>query len=428
MVDQVDLVSHDSYRQLLAQKDVLRQRLQTTPKADEVDEQGAATTAGDLDVPDPTVPTEQAATPEQAVRPSEPAGPAGGLKPLTWTTEGAEGDADALFFIESDDRQKEAAPKPQSRVEGAPQVTFPRREPRLTFAAFTLSDIPDGDAQAGGARFITEVPTFLAKDALEAERDLAGDVAMFVAPQKNVEAQQALSGIDTIREDLASAVLRQVTETKTERAAARRRTKAFLKGAGVTDATAIAQWGEIRRQQAIQGISELIRAAYAKRKREMTYELVPVTRPVEPVLVDGAAKNAYNDTFVKGLQFVGWQKNVMPEARFDAGSTEWAIAHLLDRDPDIQWWLRIYVGGPAFIPTTNGNYFPDFIAIDTDGVYWVVEGKSDKNATDADVIQKRDAAENWARAVRDAEDYGDWHYVFATETSIKQAGSWVNAT
>ena len=32
MVDQVDLVAHDSYKQLPAQKDVLRQRMQTTPR------------------------------------------------------------------------------------------------------------------------------------------------------------------------------------------------------------------------------------------------------------------------------------------------------------------------------------------------------------------------------------------------------------
>ena len=51
MVDQVDLVAHDSYRQLLAQKDVLRERMQSTPKGDEVDEQGAATTAGGLASP-----------------------------------------------------------------------------------------------------------------------------------------------------------------------------------------------------------------------------------------------------------------------------------------------------------------------------------------------------------------------------------------
>lgn len=425
LVDQVDLVAHDSYKQLLAQKDVLRERMATTPSANEVDEQGAATTAGELTVPDPTTPTSEALVLEPETMTEDEEQPAPGLTAVTFRPANAEDEAeeDALFLIETEARQSEAAPKPQSRVAGAPQIVFPRREARLTFAAFTLADIPDGDALAAGARFITEVPTFLAKDALEAAR-VGDEVTISITPQKNVEAQQALTGIDTIREDLTAAILRQVEETRAERRGAQRLTKAFLKGAGVTQTTETAQWGENRRQQAIQGISGLIRAAYAKRKREMTYDLVPVTLPVEPVLVDGAAKHANNHAFAKNLQFIGWQRNVMPVATFDAGSTEWNIAHLLDRDQDIQWWLRIYSNGPAFIPTQDGNYFPDFIAVDTDGVYWVIEGKSDKNANDADVQLKREAAEHWARTVRDNDGFGEWHYVFATESHIKAAGSW----
>lgn len=425
MVDQVDLVAHDSYKQLLAQKDVLRERMQATPTATEVDEQGAATTAGDLPVPDPTVPTSDAPSVDPAVAADAIAEPEEGLVPVAFTTTAVDGaDQDALFFIETTQRQAEATPKPQSRVSGSPQIVFPRREPRLTFASFTLADIPNGDAQAAGARFIVEVPTFLAKDALEATRTEQG-VTITVTPQRNVEAQQLLTGIDTIREDLTAAILREVEETRAERNGARRLTKAFLTGAGVTDETGTAQWGENRRQQAIKGISDLIRAAYARRKRQMSYELVPVTLPIEPVLVDGTAKNAYNDGFVKHVHFVGWQRNVMPVASFDAGSTEWNLAHLLDRDADIQWWLRVYTFGPAFIPTTDGNYFPDFIALDASGVYWLIEGKSDKNANDADVLRKRDAAEHWARAVRDSDQFGEWHYMFATEGHIKQAGSWV---
>jgi type III restriction enzyme len=85
----------------------------------------------------------------------------------------------------------------------------------------------------------------------------------------------------------------------------------------------------------------------------------------------------------------------------------------------------VYTTGPAFIPTSqDGNYFPDFIALDTAGVYWLIEGKSNKNAGDADVLRKKEAAEHWARSVRDDGNYGDWHYVFATEAHVKHAGSW----
>ncbi len=124
MVDQVDLVAHDSYKQLLAQKDVLRQRMQTTPKADEVDEQGAATTAGALEVPDPTVPTREAMTVEPSVPSTEPTEPGTGLSPVTFTVDG-NGEEAALFFVESSDRKAEVTPRPPSRVEGAPPDHVP---------------------------------------------------------------------------------------------------------------------------------------------------------------------------------------------------------------------------------------------------------------------------------------------------------------
>ncbi|MEV8367966.1 DEAD/DEAH box helicase family protein [Microbacterium sp. NPDC064584] len=423
LIDQVDLVAHDSYQQLLAQKDILRERIESPPTETEVDEQGAATSAGDLPTLDPTLATDDPRQPGpsmSAVVPSKNVD----LSPVVRGTPGqAQDEPEVLFFLDADQRKAEPEPVVQGRTEGAPQIVFPRREARLTYSAFTLSDIPNGDAQAAGARFITEVPTFLAKDALEASRD-GDDIRITVTPQQNVEAQQTLTGIDTVREDLTAAILSLVVETREERNGARRLTGAFLRGAGVTEATETSHWGENRRHQAVQGITNLIQAAYGRRKREMTYDLVAVSLPVEPVLVDGAARNAYNDEFLKHAQFTGWQRNIMPVASFDAGSTEWKLAQLLDRDPEIEWWLRIYTNGPAFIPTAEGSYFPDFIAIDVSGVFWVIEGKADKNSHDADVLRKREAAERWARAVRDDGTFGDWHYVFANETAIRQAGSW----
>lgn len=428
-VDQIDLVAHDSYQQLLAQKDVLRERIETPPAQIEVDEHGAAT-AGVLD------PAEGAKSPTSAVGVESSGqqsisgdgetdrGAPGVPRPLIVIGEGDDAEA-ALFVIETEQRTSAPTPKPIYRCEGAPQIVFPRRESRMTYAAFSLSNIPDGDARAAGARFVTEVPTFLSLDALVAERT-NDDIVITVQPQENVEAQQALTGMDTIRQDLTAAISRQAAETASEKRAARRITDAFLKGAGVVHGNETAEWGENRRQQAISGMSALIRAAYSRRAREMTYDLVPVPLPIEPVVVESPL-DAHNDQFVKRVHFGGWQRNIMPTAEFDAGTTEWQIAHLLDRDPDIAWWLRLYTNGPAFIPTAqDGNYFPDFIAIDTAGVYWLIEGKADRSANDADVLRKRETAETWARQVRDdEEDYGDWHYMFATESAIRAAGSWV---
>ena len=419
-VDQVDLVAHDSYQQLLAQKDVLRQRIHN-PAPIDVDEQGATIEAGSLPVPDPNVSTgQQARVPNPGQ--SEQTGPddAGAIFTL-----GEDGD-DALFGVETGERTRQGAPEPKGRVDGAPQVRFPRREAQLTYGSFTLSDIADGDAEAAGTRFIQEVPTFLVRDALEARRS-GEDVSIRVAPQQHAEAQQTLTGIDTVRMELTQAVLNHpgVQKTQPEKNAARRLVKAFLRGAGASDTTETAEWGQIRRSQATYGIGDLIKQAYSTRRREMQYRLVPVTLPVEPVLVAPDARDAYNDPFVKHMPFTGWQHCIMPIAAFDAGSTEWALAHLLDRDPAIVWWLRLYTNGPAFVPTKDGHYFPDFIALDTGGTHWLIEGKATKNAGDDDVRVKRLAAEHWARSVRDDGQHGTWRYLFATEAHIKQAaGSW----
>jgi type III restriction enzyme len=426
-VDQVDLVAHDSYSQLLAQKDVLRQRVQLPTTAVEVDEHGAATTA-EVDV-------------SVAVGAGDSDSPVGtAVRPLPGQTSlfdglgeeydayRSEDDAPAptLTFRETEGRLAVAAPEPKGRVEGAPQVVFPRRESRLSYAAFSLSDIPDGDAQAAGARFIKEVPTFIYRDALEATRS-GDDVTITRVPLANEEAQQTLAALDIVRLDLIAAVMQQpeVPQERASKNAAERLVRAFLKGAGVSSDAASAEWGQKRQQQAVEGMRELIRTAIGGRKKEARYELVPVALPIEPVLVPSDARNAYNDDFVKYQPFVGWNKSIMPVASFDAGSTEWALAHLLDRDDEITWWLRLYVGEQAYIPTTDGNYFPDFIAIDRDGTFWLIEGKSDKNANDADVVRKKASAENWARSVRDDGRFGTWRFLFATESHIRQAaGSW----
>lgn len=426
MVDQVDLVAHDSYQALLAQKDVLRRRLQIPAAQTEVDAQGAAT------------PTDPAETPFSDSRPEADSTDVvnavandpnqGDL--FTMVTEPEEDTAEAtpvLLLQEAEERKTVPGPEPRTRVEGAPSIVFPRQEARLITAQFSLSDVHDGDAEAAGARFIREVPTFIFRDALDARRR-NGEIAIVVDPQKSEEARQEVASLDTVREELTQAIMRQpeVAAERREKTAARRLVSAFLRGAGVTSTErAAAEWGQHRRQQAVEGIRQLIRTAIGSRKQERTYVLTPVSLPLEPVLVDPNAPQAYEDAYRKNVHFQGWKKNIMPTASFDAKSTEWALAQLLDRDEGIKWWLRIYTNGQAFIHTDTGRYFPDFIAIDEDGDYWIIEGKSDADASDAAVLAKKAAANRWARFIRDGEEFGVWRYIFATESHIKHAaGSW----
>lgn len=435
-VDQVDLVAHDSYQQLLAQKDVLRQRIQLPSTAVEVDDQGFATTT-EVD-PNQPVPVEPLAGSSQ----HDQIGGSGGSSSLApapgqWTLFDWEEDDSAqgedyqpnpgLIFEETEQRVESQVPEPQYRVKDALQIIFPRREPRLVHSPFSLSDIPDGDAQKAGAAFVKEVPTFIFRDALEAKRK--GDqVEIISTPQGTSEAQQTLAGLDVVQAELTEAIMQQpeVPAERPSKNAAKRLVKAFMKGAGVTNDEETAQWGTKRRQQAVEGMRTMIRDKITSRPRQEKFEFVKIELPLEPVTVAADAVKAHNVVkFKKGLQYVGWEKNVMPVATFDAGTTEWELARLMDRDPNIKWWVRVYVGGQAFIPTPEGRYFPDFIALDVDGVHWLIEGKADDHAKDDSVLRKKKAAENWARAVRDDGDFGTWRYMFATESNIKNsAGSW----
>ncbi|MHA6510844.1 DEAD/DEAH box helicase [Tessaracoccus sp. Y1736] len=432
-VDQVDLVAHDSYKQLLDQKDVLRQRIQLPAFSVEVDTHGFATTA-EVDQRQPLDFMDGHRNSEWGgvVSGSDP-GSSLAAAPGQWALfdeEGTDGDdqhVPSMLFHETAERLETGIPRPQGRVKNAPQVVFPRRESLLAYAPFSLSDIPDGDAEKAGVAFVNEVPTFIFRDALEAERD--GDqVSITVAPQAHETAQQTLEGLDVVYDDLVAMIMQQpeVPQEKASKNAARRLVRAFLKGAGVVHTAHADQWGQKRREQAVEGMRRLIRDKIVNRKLQMKYHFVKVTLPLEPVVVPVEALPAHGPgKFKKHAAYVGWKRNLMPVAYFDAGSTEFELARLLDRDDALKWWLRVYVGGQAFIPTPEGAYFPDFIALDTEDTYWLVESKADDHARDDSVLRKKAAAETWSRAVRDEEDFGDWRYMFATESDIKQAaGSW----
>lgn len=433
-VDQIDLVAHDSYEQLLAQKDVLAKRVQPAVPPIAVDETGAA-----LD----EIPTPGDNKPEVTAGGAIVGGTAG---PFTGTVlEGLDGGTEAsddttgvldeeetpgpsLIARTVDDRLNEPEPENLFRVEGAPQIEFPRQELRLSPVQFSLSDVGNDAAERAGGHFSSEIPTFIVRDALEAKRGEDGSVEIRKARQENTEALQEVVPIDAVRGDLTNTILTQpeVPAERSSRGAADRLVKAFLKGAGADIDGATAEWGEVRRRQAVQAMRHVIREAIDDRRSESRRVLVKVVVPVEPITVDGNVKDADNDKFARRANFKGWSKSIMPVASFDARTTEWKLAHLLDRDSQIDWWLRLYTHDPVYIPTERGKYYPDFIALDTDGTYWVIEGKADSRTKDVDVEEKKEAAVKWARFVRDHGDYGTWRYLFASESDVARAGSWAN--
>lgn len=430
-VDQVDLVAHDSYKQLLAQKDVLRQRIALPAEQVPVDKHGATVepetdthSSTETDPPDENAADDSTDVAmnvnDRLAKLSEEAGDD--------DRRNTDCPGPLVLFDETDKRLETPAAAFENRTSGSPQIVFPLRRRELAVAPFTLSDIPDDDARQVGARFVNELPAFLFRDAIGADRT-GDDVNIVVQHLSATRAAQTVVPVDEVQVDLTKAIMEnldEVTKDIATKNAASRLVKAFLKGAGATTSKDRAEWGVQRRQHAVEGMRGLIRKALSERKTVASYKIDPVILPEEPVIVPGDVGDAVNDPYVRNRPFRGWSRSISPIARFDAKSTEWELAQLVDRDTDIAWWLRLDVLGPAYITTErDGRYFPDFIVIDSAGVQWLVETKSDKNAGDADVLRKRDAAEKWARAVTDHGKYGVWRYLLATEAHIKNAGgSW----
>lgn len=62
----------------------------------------------------------------------------------------------------------------------------------------------------------------------------------------------------------------------------------------------------------------------------------------------------------------------------------------MDVSPKVTWWLRLESLSGTYIQLDNGaRYYPDFIAVDKDGVQWLVEGKSNAEASNESVLAKK---------------------------------------
>lgn len=75
---------------------------------------------------------------------------------------------------------------------------------------------------------------------------------------------------------------------------------------------------------------------------------------------------------------------------------------------------------------SKDRYFPDFVARDSDGVYWIIEGKSERGRDDDQVQAKRKAAESLVRRLIAEDAYADqnWGYLIAYENDTARADSW----
>ena len=425
MIDQVDLVAHESYRELLKNREVLHQRLTPSTESENAGTGGR----GEEHEPGP-----EPIDPDAAAVGPPLQQPTIDFKAQTRIVGGDIQDGDFLIrgqdmgeALSQAERDIQAATQFLKKRPEAPTIRFPRRERQILPIKFSFSLISNSSARAEGAAYEQEFQVDLTRTAVDAQRGVDDQTLIEVADAGTVDATQRHIPLSQVRSQLWDRLWGNsyVEETIGETTAAERVIDQFLAGAGVEGDDAVHEWSEARTKQAVDALNKLVRNAYESRKLQPVYDYKVVSVP--PEIPRGMPSNIGEkyDDFERGKWYGGWTKCIEPFASFDAKSTEYALADLFDGSSVIDWWTRIYDKGEVYIERENGrHYYPDFIVVAKDGTHWVVEAKADDRANDQEVIDKREAAEEWARFVCDAQEFGVWRYLFATESMIKRAVSW----
>ena len=312
---------------------------------------------------------------------------------------------------------------------------FPSSTMTKTKKQFELVDVTNA-AVVEQARKVTDTDEYLARtkigvaeagNAIELDNDERFAVPSFKQTPSQVDAE-------LIRRVMGSGAVAATAENTSQ--LKRRIVPAFM------DAAKIDQWTEKAKESAARHLRELVveesREAHAQTGTTVTIH--PVTLPIDDSfvleldkkvlqLLDRQAKSASKAGFSDAEFYGTWKKGLFEAARFDSFTGEYRLAALLDLDPNVEWWKRIYAHEGARVAyTPHNSYVPDFVVFDKEGTHWIVEAKENRGRDDERVQAKRAAAERVVRQLVGMPEYEDqtWGYLIAYEDDIATADSWAD--
>lgn len=134
-----------------------------------------------------------------------------------------------------------------------------------------------------------------------------------------------------------------------------------------------------------------------------------------------------NESYMNRRYYNGWRKSLFEEVSFDAYNTEFRLARILDTSPQIRWWHRLEQSDKAYISYTLKNkYNPDFVVFDENNTHWIIETKNNRGKDDERVQIKRKAAEVVVKRLVSNKDYAGqkWGYLIAYQSDIDRIESW----
>lgn len=193
-------------------------------------------------------------------------------------------------------------------------------------------------------------------------------------------------------------------------------------------------WTEKSLDSASRELETLIKKFVDDTKRQLGEEctIIPIALPCQEERKVPIGKEKYDriesaSEFKRGEFYGPWVKSIYEYESFDSYSGEYALANLLDISPDIRWWQRLHPSDNAYIfYTAKDKYFPDFVVCDTDGMHWIVEGKGKRDEGSDSVEQKRGAAQSNINNILGHPNFEgyEWGYILAYEDDIKNSDSW----
>ena len=304
---------------------------------------------------------------------------------------------------------------------------FPSTVMAKSTTPFLLSHIDDEDIIRAARRVADS------KEALTREEIVVRKSKLDTKRTRDAEVESAPVAEDTVIAELTRRVfgLGVVTQdTKNAITLAQYVLPTFMANAGID------HWTEKAKQSAVDELVALVNAKSKEHASSLQTEttIVPVELPIDQIVTLPFGKEVLQQLskdqqakFKPREFYDGWNRGLFPAASFDSWGGEYLLALLLNYTSDIVWWKRLYsTDGASIMYTTRDTYYPDFVAQDSDGTMWIIEGKSDKGRDDETVQAKRAAARVLVRELLGEEDFvgQKWGYVIAYESDIRSSESW----
>lgn len=433
-IDELDIISHKSFVSLLKTENVLREfGIDSEERVSPEDILPRPGTGHDPNpqagtgpqVPGPVTGEEQASGVAAANSPGRSMADALGARGLT----------DDEDIVDHADLFEQVTISINPEFAGT-TFLFPATAMEKTTAPFELADIST-EAVTAAAKRTRNTSEYLERTKIVADADQAGEGAITAQDADRVAVESLRQSEAEVRTELIRRVLTTgivSTDPENRNQLTHRIVPTFMEHAGIETWTEKAKFSAAEELRGLVAAEMKKAASQAKTRTTIT----PVELPIDDSFTLGFGRKVLerltvsptstkSTTGFREREYYGtWTKGLFEAAAFDSFSGEYRLAEILNFDPDVVWWKRLYPHEGAVVAYTPQNdYHPDFVVLATDGTHWIIEGKSKRGRDDETVQRKKDAAEKAIRLLAGKPDYvgQSWGYLIAFEDDIATADS-----